>query len=251
MVTTKKENKEEPLKTGERFRKIAEVLFDGNKSALARALNMKPGSFTKYLRGARTPGASVLERLTQMGVNLNWFLTGKGPMLLSGEEAPASPASDATTKSMSTAELQDDSRLYHPIPPVQVRLAEDGNLELDEVGEPEWVDQTSIRKRYGIEPKRIRDFRVSDNRMADTIRAGDRVRTALLPPDVSVEDLNEGAIYLLFGPDGVFFARVFGDDAEVQLVGDNPEGTDHSVPVDMWGEKIRPIARVLEIIRPV
>ena len=90
--------------TGERLRAVADALYDGNKSALARALDMKPGSFSKYLRETRKPGASVLVRLMRLGVNLNWLLDGEGPMLT---EATAVEAEHCRWSVLSFAQKND------------------------------------------------------------------------------------------------------------------------------------------------
>lgn len=253
MVKTQDENSKEGgrLGTGSRFQQIAEALFEGNKSDLARALDMKPGSFTKYLRGDRTPGASVLERLTRMGVNINWFLTGEGTMILPDEELSSPSSPEQPRQVMSAAELQRDPAQFYPIPFVQVRATDDGAVRLDEMGEPEWVSEHRIREQYDmIEPERLRTFRVSCNRMADTVRTGDLVRGALLPANVSIGDLVEGGIYLLFGPEGVIVMRVqVVSDTQLQLCGENPNVPDRTVTREQWGTVVRPIARVLEVIR--
>lgn len=232
--------------TGPRFRRIAELLFDGNKSELARALNMKPGSFTKYLRGKRRPGANILKRITLMGVNINWFLTGEGPILL--PDASSSPSS-----SMSVSELQNDSAQYHPVPVVQVRLTDDEELQLDEVGEPEWLSQHFIRTRYGVDPSRLREFQISCNRMSDTVRTGDRVRVALVASDLPISELVETQAYLMFGPDGVFATRVRAVDPDdgVRLAGDNPDSASYELAPKEWTRSYRPIAQILEVIRPM
>jgi transcriptional regulator with XRE-family HTH domain len=232
--------------TGDRFRRIAELLFDGNKSELARALSMKPGSFTKYLRGKRRPGAKILKRLTLMGVNINWFLTGEGPLLVPD-------SSRSSSSSMSVSELQNDPAQYHPIPFVQVRLTDDGSLQLDEVDEPEWLSRHFIQTQYGVEPDRLREFRVSCNRMSSTIRTGDRVRAAVVAADLPMAGLVEGQAYLMFGPDGVFATRVrqVAPNDGIVLAGDNPEGTQYDLVPNDWGSSHRPIARILEVIRPM
>ncbi|MEX1011394.1 MAG: hypothetical protein WDZ29_04970 [Balneolaceae bacterium] len=60
---------------------IADTLFKGNKSALARELEMKPQALAKYLKGQSMPGGHILIRLHDIGVNINWFLTGLGELL--------------------------------------------------------------------------------------------------------------------------------------------------------------------------
>lgn len=68
--------------TGSRLKQIADALYEGNRSELARNLNMKPQALTKYLNGESMPGGLILIRLHDLGVNINWFLTGEGKMLL-------------------------------------------------------------------------------------------------------------------------------------------------------------------------
>lgn len=68
--------------TGEKFKEIAEELFDGKKADLARAIGMKPGSFSKYTSGETMPGGNILKRLLDIGINLNWFLGDVPPMYI-------------------------------------------------------------------------------------------------------------------------------------------------------------------------
>lgn len=70
--------------TGNRFKEVADALYEGNRSELARNLDMKPQALTKYLNGESMPGGLILIRLHGLGVNINWFLTGEGDMLREG-----------------------------------------------------------------------------------------------------------------------------------------------------------------------
>lgn len=230
--------------TGKRLRRIAEVLFDGNKSELARALNMHPGSFTKYLREKRRPGAKILNRILRLGVNINWFLTGEGQILRPG-------TSEDGSSSGPVSKLKNGSSQYHRVPVVQVRLSEEEELQYNEVDDPVWLNQHTIRIRYNIDPDRLREFRVSSNRMAPSIRTGDRVRAALVPSSLPMSDMVEGASYLMFGPEGVFSTRVRTGDSggSILLAADNPEADRYEVRGDDWTQTYRPIARVLEIRR--
>jgi len=246
--------------TGSRFRRVAELLFDGNKSDLARSLDMKPGSFGKYLRGKRRPGAGILQKLHRTGVNINWFLTGEGPALRAEHSAGES---EASASDLSTSVPENESAEYHRtptvrVPTVRVRLTDSDTLQYDEIGDPVWLNEHCIQTRYGTDPDRLRDFWVSSNRMATTIQVGDRVRTEREPPDLPMQELAEGDVYLLFGPDGVFPARVRlhapesqSPEAGIVLDGDNPEATRYEVQPSDWTQTYRPIARVLEVIHPV
>ena len=235
--------------TGKRLRAVADTLYDGNKSALARAMNMKPGSFSKYLRGNRKPGASVLGRLVQLGVNMNWFLSGEGPMLID-------VATEATEREKDEAQTSFtvDGITFHRIPFVQVRVDENGHLRLDESGRSEWVSEAAIRRQYGGDPDQIRTFSVPGNCMAPTIRIGDRVRARLVDDPECVQSVTEGTPYLFLGPSGLFVMRPHTDaleDDEIVLKGDNPKAEDKTIPLTQWGGTYRPVAQVLELIRPL
>lgn len=71
---------EKSHKTGGRIKRVAEELYEGNISELARNLGMTPQTFNKYAQGETTPGAKVLQRFSGLGISLNWLLMGKGDM---------------------------------------------------------------------------------------------------------------------------------------------------------------------------
>jgi SOS-response transcriptional repressor LexA len=84
--------------------------------------------------------------------------------------------------------------------------------------------------------------------MQTSIRAGDRVRCALWGGD----SLLDGAIYLLYRkPAGIIFRRIRFDGDEVLLTAENPEVSDRSIEIDNWTQSFRPIAQVLECVRPL
>jgi len=74
--------------TGDRFKRVADELFGGNRSELARNLEMKPQALTKYLNGESMPGGLILIRLHNLGVDINWFLTGEGSLRLDSATEP-------------------------------------------------------------------------------------------------------------------------------------------------------------------
>lgn len=76
--------------TGKRLKIVADHLFDGNMSELARRLEMKPQALTKYTKGESMPGGLILIRLYKIGVNINWFLTGEGQRFLDHREGEVS-----------------------------------------------------------------------------------------------------------------------------------------------------------------
>lgn len=154
---------------------------------------------------------------------------------------------------MVASELLNDSARHHPIPVLQARLTDDQELQFDDIGEPEWLTQQFIRSQYGIKPDRLREFRVSCDRMSPTIQTGDRVRAALVAHNLSPNELVEKQAYLMFGPDGVFATRVrrIAPNDGLILAGDNPESAAYSLEPAEWTDTYHPIARILEVIRPM
>jgi len=166
-------------------------------------------------------------------------------------DPPAGSSQHKPGTAVSATDLLGDPTDYYPIPLVRVRVGREGTVRLDEAGEWEWMSGEHVRRQYGVRPDRLRSFYVSCNRMADTLRPGDRVRGALCPPDVSVDQLARGAVYLLLGPEGVCGARLYRDEdaGPIVLAGDNPEVDDTEVTPERWEEAYEPIARILDVVR--
>jgi len=45
-------------------------------------LGISPGVYQKYEMGLRAPGAEVMDTFLRAGINVNWLLSGEGPMLM-------------------------------------------------------------------------------------------------------------------------------------------------------------------------
>lgn len=244
---------------GTRLRLVADAVYDGNKSELARGLDMSPGSFAKYTRGERVPGGRILKRLARLGINLNWFLTGEGSMM-SVEKSPLSTGSSSepvihkSGNGASVAQLREDQGQYCSVPFVQVQFGAEDDVQLNHTGEWGVLRRERILHQYGVDLGRLRGFRVSCNRMADTLRPGDQALGALLPADVRIERITGGTVCLVSGPEGVIGTRLFRDDEEkdsVVLVADNPDVNDVELSLKQWKEAYRPVARLLEVLRPL
>ena len=271
---------------GRRLREVARVLFDGNKSELARAIEMKPSSFGKYLRGTRRPGASVLERLTRLGISVDWLLTGEGAILCESASSRQGdlPSRDAPSsqqqQSMSAAELSSLNPQFHPIPVVKPRL-ENGTFHLEEVGEPEWMSAKTIRNQYGGSPDQLRTFVITSDRMVPTIRPDERARGMLLLSSIPPNGISNGGVYLIHSTDQVLVTRLYrkrkhgtetsdapseeeqpddtaphsatarNRDEEILLSSDNPEVSDETVSLEEWTADFRVVAQLLEIKRPL
>ncbi|WP_146110177.1 S24 family peptidase [Salinibacter sp. 10B] len=240
--------------TGDRFRRIAEEMFDGNASELARALAMQPSSFYKYLNGERQPGASVLRRLTQLGVDLHWFLTGSGSMVRDNSHLNTLPPVDSTetqrkgTQRQETPDVEVSDQTPHRVMLTRVVVEEDGSPRLKDIEIEEWLSESLIRQTYGVDPSILRVFRVSGDAMKEILCPGDRIRAALWQG----EALTDGSIYLFYqDPGGVLVRRVWIDGSQVRLVAEHSEVPARTLETGSWSNDFRPIARVLEVIRPL
>lgn len=65
---------------GERIKKFAKEKF-GSVSSLARAMGIKETSLSTYINGRSKPGASIQEKLRNVGANVEWIMTGNNPAL--------------------------------------------------------------------------------------------------------------------------------------------------------------------------
>jgi hypothetical protein len=228
--------------TGNRLSRIVDEKYDGNASALARDIDMNPTTFYKYTSGDRRPGPSVLVRLTDLGINLHWLLTGEGPALRArSDRFPPLPIEEK----MKPEVIEGPEEPLHRVPLVQVEIGDDGPY-LKEVGSAEWLTESFVRDVYGIDPGRLKGFRVSGNAMKESLRAGDRTRGVLWRG----ESLTDGAIYVLYSePGGIVYRRIRFERESVRLVADHPDVEDRSVAADTWHERFRPVAHVLELVR--
>lgn len=236
--------------TGARLRAVADRLHKGNKSELARSLGMKPASFSKYLSGERRPGAVVLEKISRLGVNIDWVLTGEGPMLdrLSRFSQSTSATSEQAGKSREGAEeghREGGDQQFHRIPLVRIREDPEQGIRLVETGQAEWVDGTTIRQEYGVQPALLRDFHVTGDSMEETLEPGQRVRAVLW----DCRSPNDGTICILRGPVSLLIRRVRLEGTGVVLVADNPDVPNRTISKDQWENEYEQIARILEVRR--
>lgn len=229
--------------TGDRLSRVVDDHYDGNASALARALEMNPTTFYKYVNGDRRPGPSVLARLTRLGINLHWLLTGEGPVLRSHSDR----FQPLPIQTMGPETIEGPDEPLHRVPLVRVEIGDEGPF-LKEVGTAEWLTESFVRDVYGVEPGRLKGFRVSGDAMKKSLQAGDRTRGVLWRG----ESLTDGSIYVLYSePGGVIYRRVRFDGDQIRLVADHPDVPNRTVEVDVWHKRYRPVAHVLELVRAV
>jgi phage repressor protein C with HTH and peptisase S24 domain len=233
----------------DRLQNVAEELYSGNKSELAREIGMKPSTFSKYATGSQPPGRSVLSRLASIGININWLLHGDGPMMAkNGEDTPKMVLRDKDL----AYELEDSGIEMQRVPELRVEAEAGEGIEVyvpDEIEEDEeWLSTAFIRREYQVAPEKVRTMRVRGNSMVDTIEPGDRIRVALWDG----ETLWENTIYVLYGPGGLTIKRYQGvHNGHVLLTADNPNVQDREVPQDRWDDEYRPVAWALEVTQPL
>jgi transcriptional regulator with XRE-family HTH domain len=219
-------------------------MYDGNQSDLARALGMKPPSFSKYVQGNRRPGAAVLKRLTHLGVNLHWFLTGEGSITRS---APDSAQPVPLVHEQEPSQFDGPDGTLHRVSLVRVTTDQDGNPQLEEIDTVEWMDPASIQRMYGVPPDQLKGFRISGDAMMETIPPGSQVLGALWRG----ESLVDGSIYLFYCMRGVIVRRVRRTESTLVLSAEQADVPDLSFDVDSWTNQLRPITHLLEVARPL
>lgn len=249
--------------TGDRLKEVAEALFDGNQSELARQLGMKPGSFSKYTSGKTLPGGRVLQKLSDLGVNLHWMLTGKGEMMW-GETSPALLTGESEVPYIDTeGDISREGEIMSAVlDELGIRLVWVPHVRVEaEAGEGavvypsdevevggEWMTETYIRRNYNVSPSRVKSMVIRGNSMVDTINPGDRIRMALW----NGEPMWTSTIYVIRGPGGLTVKRWQGvHDDSVILQADNPEIEDKTIPQEQWDEQYQPVAWVLEVTKPL
>lgn len=65
----------------DRLRRFAEEVF-GSVAACAQAAGVSQPQFSLYVTGKRSPGYETLEKLSALGLSIDWLFTGRGSMLL-------------------------------------------------------------------------------------------------------------------------------------------------------------------------
>lgn len=94
---------------GERIRAFALDKY-GKINDFADALGMGAPNVQAYMRGARKPGSSVLQKIQSLGCNLDWLLTGEGEMFTQKDGAGSGDLEDGTqSHSMAVQRTENDA----------------------------------------------------------------------------------------------------------------------------------------------
>lgn len=107
------------LKIGERIKLVREKQKLSQKAFAEKCGNVPSTTISKYEQGVIKPSAEILSKMSYMGININWLLTGEGEMTRGKSEAKevASEAVEALSEDrmlekivLMLAEMSDEAR---------------------------------------------------------------------------------------------------------------------------------------------
>ena len=144
-------------------------------------------------------------------------------------------------------ELSGDPVGYTRVPEVVLEPSAgpgtDEEVEVEEVQGDTLLPDTFIRREYGVSPERLRTIRVRGSSMEPTIRPGQRLLVALVPPAQALQD---GLVYVFAGPGGVQIKRLFLEPGHVRVWSDNPDAPRFAVALPTFESEYRIVAVALE-----
>ena len=96
----------------QRLNKIA-IKLNKNQTQLAKELNVSRNAVVRVTKENKLPGIKLLKPLADMGVNINWLLTGKGTMLLDNNVASEPTPQYLTTQDGPATSFQDVIKQFY------------------------------------------------------------------------------------------------------------------------------------------
>lgn len=169
---------------------------------------MTPQVLLEQESGKSLPDAAALLRMSALGINVNWLLAGKGPMLLdslaAGDEANGA------------AHAQERAFVTVPVLPLAAE-AGSSNADAEDPHQARLAFSREWLRRRGLQSDGIAAIKISGDSMEPTIRDG-----ALVVVDLSQKTIGNG-IYVLM-VDGHLMAKRLQTDflGGVYVRSDNP-----------------------------
>ena len=80
-------NRSDAVTVGARLEQIRSNL-GLTQAEMGARIGLPLRTYTRYASGERSPSAEALQALVQIGINLNWLMSGEGQMRPGGAEAP-------------------------------------------------------------------------------------------------------------------------------------------------------------------
>jgi len=199
------------------------------QEAMAKALGITFQTYNRYEKGHRIPDGEVLEKIAQtFGVNLNWLLTGEGPMFVKKPHwLEEREEQEALAKELG-------AMLVEPVP-VLGYVPAGFPTEIPEDAIVEWITLPDIPKNSFI-------FIAKGDSMSPIIRDGDYI---VVVPN---QEIVSGNIVMFQNDWGeVSVKRLRRKDGKLYLVPENPE-----YPVTEYDpQKHKILGRIIKAFRPI
>mgnify|MGYP000972461410 CR=1 FL=1 len=119
-----------------------------NQTGLAKELGVSRGIVSEFASGAREPSKEFMFGLSKLGISLDWFLTGDGPMFL---QSPESSETDSKFATVANLPAEQDTSKWDTVSHLPTEKAPSKNETvsyLDTPPEPsEKIGRASCRER--------------------------------------------------------------------------------------------------------
>lgn len=200
------------------------------QEALSERTGLPLSTLKKYEGSHREPCAEALAQITWAGINANWLLTGKGPMLLDDLSKPAYRAEEAPAD-------------YAAIPLYDVRAAEVGGAVVDSKQVVDFLrfKQEWIRAELRASPDDLYIIYVDGESMEPTLRPGD-----IILVDHRDQSQARDGIYVM-RMDGTLLVKRLQKmpGGVIKVTSDNPAYDSFNISHDQIGADFAIIGRVV------
>lgn len=214
---------------------------------MARRIGINQRTYAHYENGRYPPG-KVLSELAARGLNIQWLLTGRGPVdfrLASGGAAPPEEEYGRPGRGGLPPARSGSGRKAELIP---VFFLFGDREESEERPVVDWMDRERAYVRYGLEPERLRLAVAGSDAMKEVIRPGDRLRVAKWRES---DGLVDGQIYVLKGRVGRSIHRVQTAGEKVHVLSENRAYENDTLRLEDFRERYEILAWVVDVIRSV
>ncbi len=186
------------------------------QDAASSLLGISFSTYQKYEMDISKPGSDALEAFAKADVNINWLITGKGPMLLGG-------TADSTGHGVSDLKepyiVNADNDAFSLIQLYDVEAsAGNGCLVDQELKLSQMAFRRDWLKLKGLQPNKCALIKAKGDSMEPTIYDGD-----LLLVDTSIDSIKDDSIYIIQADHHLSVKRIQQDfDGSLVVISDNP-----------------------------
>jgi len=215
----------------DRLKKIRGILGKSQRD-MAKLIHISYQAWQGYEQGANKPGSEVLKSLAKLGFNINWILTGEGPMYVGGirnELYEAQPDQNPEFVAETITEYNSVSENEYILVPLMAgRISAGGGLVPDNNVEMLCAFHRKWLMRKG-DPKQMQLIRVSGDSMAPTLLHNDLV---LVNHAINaIKTIHDGHIYAISIDDEILIKRLYKDFKNnlIEVRSDNPDFKSFSI----------------------